>query len=88
MSQTCTAKTISTFVELCARFNKTRGVPAYNGLALALKHLHPDFAELTMNGLILEKILALLEAGLERAERSVRLAAGYVEYRPLNPANY
>ncbi|KAG9127763.1 serine/threonine-protein kinase M1 [Ceratobasidium sp. 392] len=70
------ARTVSTFVDLCARFNKTRPRGAYDGLALALKHLRLEQAERVVEGLLHEKILVLLENGLERPERGIRLAAG------------
>ncbi|KAG8747053.1 serine/threonine-protein kinase M1 [Ceratobasidium sp. 414] len=70
------ARTVSTFVDLCARFNETRPRATYGGLALALKHLRLEQAGRVVDGLVHEKILVLLENGLERPERGVRLAAG------------
>lgn len=51
---------------------------AYDGLACALKHLNPEHNKDALGGLAVDKILVLLTNGLERPERSVRLAAGYV----------
>ncbi|KAG8701284.1 hypothetical protein FRC09_005453, partial [Ceratobasidium sp. 395] len=70
------ARTASTFVDLCAQFTKTRPRGAYDGLALALKHLQLEQAGRIADGSIQEKILVLLESGLERPERGTRLAAG------------
>ncbi|KAH7344042.1 hypothetical protein B0J17DRAFT_625622 [Rhizoctonia solani] len=70
------AKTVSTFLELCMRFNTNQGVAAYDGLASALKHLDPEHCASVLSTLAVDKIMILLANGLERPERSVRLAAG------------
>ncbi|CAE6451648.1 unnamed protein product [Rhizoctonia solani] len=71
-----TAKTVSTFSELCMRFNSNQGVAAYDGLASALKHLNPEHCASALSSLAVDKIMILFANGLERPERSVRLAAG------------
>ncbi|KAJ1308398.1 hypothetical protein OPQ81_004104 [Rhizoctonia solani] len=86
------AKTVSTFFELCMRFNSNQGVAAYDGLASALKHLNLEHYESVLGTLAVDKILVLLTNGLERPERSVRLAAGramvqFVDTRQQMPGN-
>ncbi|CAE6443988.1 unnamed protein product [Rhizoctonia solani] len=70
------AKTVSAFFELCMRVNLSQGVVAYDGLASALKHFNPEHCATTLSAFVVEKMLVLLINGLERPERSVRLAAG------------
>ncbi|CAE7142760.1 unnamed protein product [Rhizoctonia solani] len=70
------ARMVSTFLELCMRFNLNQGVAAYDGLASALKHLNPESCASALSALAVDKIMVLLTNGLERPERSVRLAAG------------
>ncbi|CAE6445919.1 unnamed protein product [Rhizoctonia solani] len=74
--RTGSAKTFSTFLELCMRFNTNQGVAAYDGLSSALKHLNPEHCTSVLSALAVDKIMVLLANGLERSERSVRLAAG------------
>ncbi|KAG9077463.1 hypothetical protein FS749_010635, partial [Ceratobasidium sp. UAMH 11750] len=76
LARTLSARTVSGFIDLCARFNELRPRAAYDALALALKHLRLEQAGRVVDGLVHEKILVLLENGLERPERGVRLAAG------------
>ncbi|QRV72397.1 phosphatidylinositol 3- and 4-kinase [Ceratobasidium sp. AG-Ba] len=70
------ARTVLMFIDLCARFHETRPRGAYDSLALALKHLRLDQAARAVDGLVYEKVLIMLENGLERTERSARMAAG------------
>ncbi|CAE6465638.1 unnamed protein product [Rhizoctonia solani] len=87
------AKTVSTFFELCMRLSSTQGVAAYDGLASALKHLNPEHCASALGALAVDKMMILLTNGLERPERSVRLAAGramvqFIETRQRMPGNH